>query len=53
MREEAGENSRFITLELSQAEYDVLTDARITVQAEIRKELTWVDFVLELARRTQ
>jgi len=48
-----GDVSRYITIELSQAEFDVLTAVRLAVQAEILKSLTWPEFFLELARRVQ
>ena len=51
MAEDAGQPSRYITLTLDQAEFDVLTETRIRLQARISKELTWPEFVLELARR--
>ena len=51
MVEDAGEESRYVTLVLSQAEFEFLTHTRILVQVEMSKELTWPEFVLALARR--
>ena len=51
MDEQAGDVDRYVTLTLSQAEFDFLTATRLTLQAQLKKELTWPGFVLELARR--
>jgi len=51
MEEETGEVARYVTLTLSQAEFDVLTGCRLYLQAKLKRSLTWPEFVLELARQ--
>ncbi len=51
MGDQVGDVGRYMTLELTQEEYDVLMAARLKVQLEKLKQLTWPEFVLELARR--
>lgn len=41
---------RYITLTISQAEFELLTEARRRVQMKLHLDLTWSEFVIELAR---
>lgn len=47
----SGDVLRYINLALTQREYDLMGAARVVIQAEIRKNLTWTEFFIELARR--